>query len=131
MTINPAELRKLAVAHLGDGPPYVKHLYEACCALRQAADEIESLRDKLQDHSEGKEENRRMALDECRLRIALESELEAARTVVEAVKACKPEFWGPVFDNAIVDSAEITYDEWQAIQAACEAYDKARSGRTT
>jgi hypothetical protein len=47
--IEPEELRKLADRHLGEGPPYVKHLYESCCALRQAADEIQRLRAELAD----------------------------------------------------------------------------------
>jgi hypothetical protein len=41
--LTPAALRELAKLHLGDGPPYVEHLYEACCALRHAADLIDTL----------------------------------------------------------------------------------------
>ncbi len=40
-TPSPASLRQLAADHMNDGPPYVKHLYEACQGLRWAADEIE------------------------------------------------------------------------------------------
>jgi hypothetical protein len=48
--ITPEELRKLANAHLSETPPYVKHLYEACNALRHAADEIERLQAALKSH---------------------------------------------------------------------------------
>ncbi len=95
--IDPAELRKLADTQLGEGPPYVKHLYEVCCALRHAADEIERLREKC-DRSI--DQTIRLVKEKA----ARLTELELAGAVVDAAEATANMFSTMPWCRGCIDS---------------------------
>ena len=102
-----AEARRLATAHMMDGPPYVHHLYDVCNTLRACAVEIERLKahseywtTELQADVRRLERERDAALDRASERATqlewAEKSLDAALEDLAAARAAEMEAAGAI-----------------------------------